>query len=136
MRNGILVVVFLLAWIYLYVPNTVLSFLESSNQSQAISDDLVFLWIPAFLGIAAYVAHAGRWGIRFALSVSPPIVLLAVIYLLGLSGAMSKEDAGWSVMLLMFPMRAFVIALAATTAVVETVKRFRANRDSNERPAT
>lgn len=124
-RNGIFIGVFFLAWMYLYVPNPYASFIAINDQSETASNDLLFLWIPLILGAMAYVVHAGRWFVRICLALFPPILLLAAVFLLGLAGVMSNESAGWTLISLMLPMRAFIIALAVTTLMVEVVTRLR-----------
>ena len=124
-RNGIFIGIFLLAWIYLYVPNPYISFLTINDQPEPPSNDLLFFWIPLVLGSLAYVAHAGRWFIRIGMAILAPILILGTVFLLGVTGIMSKEGAGWTLISLMLPMRAFVVALAVTTFVVEVLRRLR-----------
>jgi len=136
MRNGLLLAGFLLAWIYLYVPNSYVSFLTINDQSEPANNDLLFLWLPVILGAAAYAAHAGRWFVRLGLAALPPILLLATIFVLGATGLMSKEGSGWTLIALALPMRAFVVTLAVTTIVVEVARRLRKRGQANGTSAT
>jgi hypothetical protein len=110
--------------VFFYVPNPYVSF-HGSAESESVNNDLLFWWIPAILAIAAGVAHKGAWFARLALAVVPPVLILLVLFLLGAGGAMTKESAGWGLILVMFPLRAFVIALAVTVLLVESLDRYR-----------
>lgn len=122
-RNWLLLAMFLLTWIYLYVPNPYLSLLSVTEQSEPASNDLLFLWLPVLLGAVAYAAHAGRWFVRLGLAILPPLLLLGAVFALGVAGLMSKEGAGWTLIALVLPLRGFVVALAVTTIAVEVFKR-------------
>jgi hypothetical protein len=130
LRNGIFVGIFLLAWVFFYVPNPYFSF-YGSGESKPTSNDLLFLWIPIVLAVAASIAHKGRWLSRFAFAIAPPLLILATLFFLGAVGLVSNESAGWGVILLMFPFRAFVIALAVTVFLVESFERYRKTKGSD-----
>ncbi|MBI3041813.1 MAG: hypothetical protein HYY78_03205 [Betaproteobacteria bacterium] len=131
-RNAALIVIFLLVWIFLYVPNPYVSFLDIGEKSAPSSNDLLLFWVPAFLGAVAYVLHAGRWPIRLGLAIAPPVFIAGIIFLLGVTGVMPKEDAGWTLIFVMFPMRAFVVTLAITVAIVEVANRLRKAKNPKE----
>jgi hypothetical protein len=130
LRNGIIGGIFLLAWVFFYVPNPYLS-LHGNLASAPGSNDVLFFWIPSVLAIAAYIAHKGHWFIRFLLALAPPLFILGTLFLLGTAGVISNESAGWGLIFLMLPLRAFVIALAATLLLVESFERYRKGKRDN-----
>ena len=134
-RNAALVSVHLLVWAYLYVPNPYFSFLADGRQEPA-NNDVIFLWIPVILGIAFFVGHSGSSFSRLAMTVAAPIAILALIYVVGFVGMTSEEATGWGLMLVLFPLRPFLIAVVLTAISFVTVGRLRKQSRIKGTPAT
>jgi len=123
-RNMVAFGLLLLAWIYFYVPNPLISFLTINDESEP-AQDLLFLWIPIVLGAAAYLAHTASWPWRLSMSVAPPLLALTTVFLLAATGLVYGETGRLMLLLLVLPLRAFIIALAVTALLTESVIRCR-----------
>jgi len=128
-RNLIVLGICLLAWASIYTLYPYMS-AQDSRHGEIMSNDVLFVWVPSLLALLAYVAHAGRWFVRLALSVIPPVLLLSAVFVSGIAGVITTESAWGGVLLLMFALRAFVIALAVSVVIVEAFERYRSTKQS------
>jgi len=126
-RNIVLFCLLLLIWLYVYVPNRLH---PMANGNGPPNVDLLFLWLPAVLGISAYVLFNAIWWRRLILSLVPPLSIVAIVYVAGILGSVSSEYAASTIRVVLFALPSYTIALLVCVAIIEVTSRLRARRRS------
>ena len=90
--------------------------------------DLLFLWLPAVLSVAAYVSFSARWWMRLILCLAAPLIIVMIVYATAILGSISSDYAASTIRVVVFDLRSYAIALVACVAIFEMIARLRARR--------
>ena len=110
-RNVLLFLVVIVVWVFFFIPNPVLSFLNVQQLQARLPNVVLFVLVPLTLALVSMFAMAGALLGRIALTLCVPIFGVAACLALWAVGVYSDESLLGAWLLTLPPMAAYVVGI-------------------------
>lgn len=122
-RNVLLFSAITLAWVFFFVPNPVLSFLNIQQLQTRLPNLVLFVLVPLVLSAVCMFAAAGALSTRMTLTLCVPLWGAATCLALWLSGVYSDEALLGAWLYGLPPILAYVVGLVIAALLLRRGKR-------------